>query len=274
MAIMVLVMTAGLILILTTFAVLRSLLRLGGVATALIMALAVVGVYVPVGIMLWPGADVFAMQLVLFLGVTYVLGMIAKYRDEATRRSGKTPARFHWAPASILGFFGLLFVVLSGWVVVAEQGLPPTLGERLLPEPAGYHVASSAFPGTVARDLFRDEGQFDYIRQIQLQRERGWSVEYGWVNGAPEPGTEGRVRLEMRDRQGRSIDGAAVEALFMRPSDEQLDRRIAVRGLGDGLYEGAVILEQPGLWLVMFEIEHGDDFHEVRGRARLEPASR
>lgn len=270
MIMMVLIMAAGLVALLTLFSLVRGVFGLGGLPTALVLTAAIGLAYVPLGVLFWPGADIFAMQLVLFLGLSYLLGTIAHYRDDAARRQGTTPVRFHWVPATILGFFAFLFIALSGFVVVAEQGLPPALADRLLPEPAGERVARSAFPGTVARDLFRSEGQFDYVRQLEAQQQRGWSVEYGWVNQAPVPGQEARMRIKLHDREGNPLDGASVDALFMRPSDTREDQRVRARETDPGVYEGSVTLERAGQWLVLFEIERGDVRHEARGIARLE----
>ena len=81
------------------------------------VALATVGLYVPYSIVRWPGGDVFAIHLAIYLLASLACGMLLN-----TRAGGKS---LHWGPAIISGFFVVIAVLGAVFVSVAERGLTP-----------------------------------------------------------------------------------------------------------------------------------------------------
>lgn len=126
------------------------LIRFAGVGAkqaAAGVALATVGLYVPYSIIRWPGGDIFAIHLALYLLAALGCGMLLN-----ARASGKS---LHWGPVTISGFFIMVAILGAVFVSVAERGLTPWLGRRLLPETAHRHEISSLFPGVISHDSRR-----------------------------------------------------------------------------------------------------------------------
>ncbi len=117
------------------------LIRFAGVSAkwaAAVTALTTVGLYVPYAILRWPGGDIFAIHLAIYLLAALVCGMLLSVRS-----SGQG---LHWGPATLIGFF--IFVAVSGavFIVVAEHGVPPWVRNWLLPQPASQRETVSMFP--------------------------------------------------------------------------------------------------------------------------------
>ena len=79
----------GVVAELTLYFLLTRVFKLQAKAAAMAIAMLMVLIYVPWAIMVWPGADVFAIHLAIFLTFAYGLGLIGS-------RQGKG---WHWAPA-------------------------------------------------------------------------------------------------------------------------------------------------------------------------------
>lgn len=101
---LIVTLLGGVFLIAITFLLMYRLSQMSGKMVAVVMAFAVTGVYVPVSIFVWPGADVFAIHIALYLVSVYILGIITSQRD-ARKLSGQSGFGFHWAPAAIVTFF-------------------------------------------------------------------------------------------------------------------------------------------------------------------------
>ncbi|MCB1798963.1 MAG: nitrogen fixation protein FixH, partial [Gammaproteobacteria bacterium] len=152
-----LVIGGGVIAEVVVFFLLRALLGLSGKAGAMAVGLLALLVYVPWAILAWPGADIFAIHLAIYLTVAYALGMVG----------GSVGRQWHWAPALIVGFFVVVIATNVVFLGVAEQGITGVFA-RLLPEPRGAEVADSRFPGTVSHDFQKKEALYnDYLQQVE-----------------------------------------------------------------------------------------------------------
>ncbi|MEZ5584228.1 MAG: hypothetical protein R3F37_17090 [Candidatus Competibacteraceae bacterium] len=113
--------------------------RMNAQQAATVVILATLGLYVPYAIIRWPGGDIFAIHLAIYLLASLACGLLL-----STRAGGRG---LHWGPAVIGGFF--VFVVVSGavFVAVAERGLTSSLWHRLLPEADSQRAVTSVFLG-------------------------------------------------------------------------------------------------------------------------------
>ena len=251
---LILVLGLGMAAEVLAFVVLNRVFRLAGGSAAAIVAMLVLLVYVPWGILHWPGADVFAILLAVFLTLAYVLAVVGW-------RGGR---RWHWGPALLVTFF--ITVVASNLVFlgVAERGISGIF-EAILPAPSqGGEVAASRFPGTVARDFQEKEAQYNaYLARLQAQQDRGWQVRQGWRE-VPDAGAPASFLLAVDDAQGSPVSGATVAGRFLRPSDSREDVSFAMQEIDPGLYEAQLALPLPGNWRLVAEIVRGDDHHEIR----------
>lgn len=238
--------------------------RLSGKDVALFVGLAALGLYVPLGILFWPGADVFALHIALFLVMPYGLGMVTSRWESRTEveRGGKW---FHWAPATIVVFFISIAVVDAVIITLADRGLSGGWAAKLLPEPRSGGQVSSLFPGTVYHDFQEKEDLYNqYLDQMRRQQERGWQVRRGWLD-APVVAEERTFRVEVLDRTGAPIEAATVTVEFLRPSDHRQDRRLSLKEVSPGRYQADLALPRPGSWDVLILIRRDDELHEIRG---------
>ncbi len=228
---------------------------------AAVVALATVGLYVPYGVIRWPGGDVFAIHLGIYLLSSLACGMLLGVR--AGDRG------LHWGPAAIAGFF--VFVAVSGavFVSVAERGLNPALWGWLFPEPSDRREVSSVFPGVIARDFHKKEALYNqYLQQVERQRQRGWQVRKGWMN-EPIAGQPALFRTTVQTRDGEPVVGATLVGQFLRPSTSTLDVDFSLTETAPGVYEAPVSLPVAGHWNLVLQIRKGEDLHEIQANTRV-----
>jgi nitrogen fixation protein FixH len=272
-----LALPAGIALQVLLFVLLYRFTALSGKQAAVIVAFMAVAVTVPYALLDWPGGDVLAIYVALFLVTPYVLGIIGTHRERRLALAGVDSGRwFHWGPAVIILFFSLVFLVNATMVVMSRQGLPDALARLFLPEGDRDRQVTMAFPGTVARDFHKKEALYnDYLEQVRRQEARGWQVNQGWLE-TPVAGQPGQLQVSVRAKDGSPVIGARVRVEFLRPSDQRLDQQVELLEKDSGLYRAAVELPLPGLWSTTLVIERGEDLHEVQANTRVEagPAGR
>jgi nitrogen fixation protein FixH len=225
------------------------------------VALTTLGLYVPYGIVRWPGGDVFAIHLGIYLLASLACGIFP-----SARAGGKG---LHWGPAAIGGFF--VFVVVSGavFVAIAERGLTPTLGSWLLPEADNKREVTSMFPGIISHDFHNKEALYNqYLQQVERQRQRGWQIQKGWLD-EPVANQPAVFRVLARTREGEPLAGASVTGQFLRPSTSKLDIAFDLAETSPGVYESKLALPAAGNWNLVLQVRKGEDMHEVRAGTRV-----
>ncbi len=262
----------GVALAFIAFVLLYKLTRLSGKHVAMIVIFAVIGIYVPVSIFSWPGADVFAIHIALYVITPYGLGIITT-SWEARKQEERNGRWFHWGPTTIVVFFLGLVVVDSTIIMLSDRGMSEKMASLLLPEPRAGGEITSFFPGTVSHDFQKKESLYnDYLRQLEEQERRGWQLSKGWVE-EPKAGEAATFRVEVSDRESAPIEGAAVQVSFLRPSDRRRDASYALQETAPGVYEHEITLPLPGIWNVVIEVVQGDLRHENRGMTSLAAAA-
>lgn len=263
----------GIAVIAAGFALLYRFSRLDGKMVAVVAALLVIGIYMPWVIIKWPGADVFAIHIALYLVTVYVLGIVSSQRD-ARRDAGESGRWFHWGPAAIVIFFMVVIAVNSVYILLAQKGLDSEVANWLLPEPRSGGQVSSHFPGTVARDFRKQQDEFNQFQaQIRQQQERNWQVQKGWL-GEARAAEPAQFKLRVSDRDGAPIDDAEVRGVFLRPGDSRLDQAFVMqhqRG-EPGSYQAELILPEGGRWELLLQIRRGEELHEIKATTSVEAA--
>ncbi|BAN68239.1 FixH family protein [endosymbiont of unidentified scaly snail isolate Monju] len=251
----------GVVAELVVYLVATRLFRLSGKAAAMVVALLVLLFYVPWAIIHWPGPDIFAVHLAIYLTLAYALGMIGS-------RVGKG---FHWAPALIVTFFVGVIALNIVFVTVAERGITGIFAE-LLPRPQESEgVADSEFPGVVSHDFQEKEALYNqYLQQVEAQRRRGWRVKKGWRH-KPWVGRPETLIVTVHDRDGRPITGAEVHGRFLRTSNSRDDFDFRLSEVGGGEYRAQITMPLPGLWRLVLEIRKGEARHEIRATTSVLP---
>lgn len=249
---------------LLVFLLLRRAFGMAAGQAALIVGLLGLALYVPFAILRWPGADVVALHVAIYLVTAYALGLIAGHRQ-----AGATG--FHWGPTIIVAFFVVLVLFNAVLVVVATRGLPEPVARILFPQSGEQRQVSSAFPGVVSNDLQKKEALYNaYLEQVERQQARGWQVRKGWLEPA-RAGQPAVFQVQVTDRAGAALRDARVEGRFLRPADTRLDQEFVLTEVGPGVYQSVLVLPAPGAWDLVLGIQAGEDRHEVRATTSVAP---
>lgn len=257
-------LSAGLAIIIAGFFFLLRFTPLRGKQAALIIAILTVGLYIPVAIVNWQGADVLAIHLAIYLITVYILAIMSSHWE--ARIKGEQKGRFfHWGPAIIVAFFAVVVGMNAIFITLASRGLEGGASLALLPEPKSGTQVTSYFPGTVARDYQEKEKLFnEYHERIETQHERGWQVAKGFLEPVVAGG-QSVFQVKVLDADGRPLEGAVVEAHFLRPSDQRQDVRVQMNAMGAGLYRQVLTFQSPGRWHLLLTVRKGEDVHEIQG---------
>lgn len=259
---MVVTLVGGIFVIAVTFSLLYRLSSMSGKAVAFIMAIAVSFIYLTFAAINWPGADVFAIHIAVYLVLVYIMGIITSQRD-VRKNEGKTGFGLHWAPASITVFFIFLIIADSMFIMVATKGINYDLAQWLLPKPKSGATVSSNFPGTVRHDFQEKEQQYNaYLNQIREQSERSWQVNKGWL-GEPIVGQANMFRVTVKDKHGQPLEKASVTGSFMRPGNMKIDQSFTMTEKAPGDYFVALSLPEHGTWNLALKIDHPQGKHEL-----------
>jgi nitrogen fixation protein FixH len=261
----------GVALIAIIFLLVHRLSSLNGKATALLIALLVCGIYVPLAILQWPGGDVFAIHIAIYLVTVYVLGIISSQREAQRAVGGKT---FHWGPAAIVVFFLLVMAADSMFIMLAQRGVDNKLAQWLLPKPNTGGKVSSFFPGIVSRDFKDKHEEYNaYLERMAAQQERGWQIHIGWETQAIA-GKSAVFKLSLLDKNGSAIRDARVEGTFMRPGNVKLDTSTVLTENEAGIYRASLSLPEPGRWKLLVVIRKGEILHEMTATTIVMDASK
>lgn len=82
------------------------------------------------------------------------------------------------------------------------------------------------------------------------------------ASGAGDEG-QGRITLEMRDRDGELLEGLLVAGQIWRPTNEGFDRPIELKPVGAGRYEADVAFPLRGNWLVRLNARHDPNRQDI-----------
>ena len=263
----------GVFLIAAIFVILYQVTNMSGKMVATVMAFAVTGTYVPISIFVWPGADVFAIHIALYLVSVYVLAIVTSQRD-ARRQAGKEGFGFHWAPAAIVSFFVILIIMDSFFIMFATKGMNSTVAKLLLPEPLSGGQVSSQFPGTVSHDYHQKQDQYnEYLKRFEAQKSLNWTIRKGWLSKAVV-NMPAIFRVEIKTTKHQAVKNAEVKGTFLRPANSKLDKQFTMQEIEPGIYQQSITLTEPGNWDLILKINKGSDNHEVRAKTVIEENSK
>lgn len=259
----------GVFTIVAIFILLYNVSNMSGKMVAVVMAFAVTATYVPISIFIWPGADVFAIHIALYLVSVYVLGIVTSQRD-LRRQSGKEGFGFHWAPAAIVTFFVILLIMDSFFIMFATKGMNENIADILLPEPLSGGKVSSRFPGTVSHDYHQKQEQYnDYLKRFETQKLRNWIIRKGWL-GEAVVNQPAIFRVEIKNKDNKMIEKAIINGTFLRPADSKLDTVFSMQEIEPGVYQQSITLTKPGNWDLILKIRKDNDNHEVRAKTVIQ----
>lgn len=261
---MLVTLPVGIAFVVVGFLLLYRFTPLNGKQSAAVIALLSMAAYLPVVLIRWPGADVFAIHLALYLVTAYILGIISAQRDSRPRSSTGPQKWFHWGPAAIVIFFVVIVAMDAVFVTMSLQGMPDALRDVFLPKPTGQRTAQTSFPGVVPDHYYQKEQQFTrHLNQLEAQEKLGWNVRFGWLMHEPVAGEKALLQVVVEDRDGNTLHGARINGRFMRSSDSRLDQQFDLQETAPGVYRHAMVLPKPGRWQLQLDIAHGEQRYEL-----------
>ncbi len=151
-----------------------------------------------------------------------------------SRRSGFGRFLPHWVP--------MLFV--AGFLVVI--GVNATL----------IFFAQHTFSGLDTASPYERGLAYNKTLAAEAAQERlGWQYR----SAISHAGEAGRIlAIDMKDRDGRPLDGLALEAYLIRPSNQGFDVTIAPLPAGGGRYVATFTRPAPGQWELRVVARDGD----------------
>ena len=190
----------------------------------------------------WPGLDVVAMHISVFLVAGLLLYMFSQYRS---RRAG----RLHWAPKLLIGFFILLAVINTFLLYIATRGLPPGLARFWLP---GGTTVNTGFSGVI------EHGQ-EAAKAVSSELSRSYSAaQLGWrirLDGLPAlVQAHPLISVNVLDRSGSPVTGLQAEMQLSRPGSAQVESRIKLPAKALGEYGNVLTFPGNGRWLVDLQL--------------------
>jgi len=200
----------------------------------------------------WPGGDVLAIHLVVFMataGVMVVFGNAQRKKE-----------KMHWAPKAFIVFFSLLVVFNAVLLSVATHGLPAMLTGLVLPNPDRQRV-NTVFPGIVPHD--RNKLYESHQKRVEQQRRLGWKVEIAGLDQL-KAGQPARLVLNAVDKQGRNVIPDQATAGFWRMANSKDDHRVAFKPGADGRPAADIMLSAPGRWIIEVYVARGQDTYQAR----------
>lgn len=206
----------------------------------------------------WPGADVVALHLALYVATATVLTLTG-----GPRRQGQA-FKFHWIPMAFVSFFLVLAVVMAVFVNIAITGVSPAVAQWFLPNAANKTV-HTAFSGEVPHDEAAAKAVSQYLTKSELQRRLGWRME---VSGLEQikPNQPTEVLVNAIDGQQKPLEGAAVKLIVKHMADSagaNAGTTASLAAIAPGRYRALVNLNEPGQWLAVLQVERGTDKFET-----------
>lgn len=206
----------------------------------------------------WPGADVVALHLALYVATATVLTLTGGPRRQSQ------PFRFHWIPMAFVGFFLVLAVVMAVFVNIAISGVSPSVAQWFLPNVANKTV-HTAFSGEVPHDESAAKAVSQYLTKSELQRRLGWRMEVEGIDQL-KPNQPAEVLVSAIDGQQKPLEGATVKLIVKRVADSagaNAGITASLVAIAPGRYRAMINLDQPGQWLVVLQVERGTDKFET-----------
>ncbi|MHB1187281.1 FixH family protein [Thiobacillus sp.] len=185
----------------------------------------------------WPGLDVVAMHISVFLAAGLVLYAVTQFR----RRS---VGRMHWVPKLLIAFFIGLVVINGSLLYIATKGLPEPLGRWWLGSDGG--AVYSGFSGVVEHGQAAAKAVSSELSQAHRESELGWQVD---VSGLDSNGAERVIEVRVKDRTGLPVDRIDAELRLLRPGAAEAALTLPLSALAPGVYGGVLVLPAGGRWL-------------------------
>ena len=195
----------------------------------------------------WPGLDVVAIHVAVFLAAATVMTLLAGSK----RKAG---SRIHWIPKVMMGFFAILFVVDAAFVTTSTNGLPPQLASLFLPK-AKDHPVYTGFSGVTEHNEQAAAAVNQHLKKLSLEQELGWDVEVVGLKTLKAGGLKNPLRMRLLDRQKHPMPDAQITVEIFRAGNVDTLPPVQLIPVSAGEYAGAISVPEAGLWVARIVIE-------------------
>jgi nitrogen fixation protein FixH len=197
----------------------------------------------------WPGLDVVAIHISVFLAAALVLFAMTQFR-----RNG--PERMHWVPKLLTGFFVGLVFINATLLYIATQGLPEPIARWWLGSNGG--AVYSGFSGVVPHGQSAAKAVSSELSEAHREALLGWQIE---ISGLDRSGNTRPIQIRVNDRTGLPVDHVGAEVRLLRPGAVAPVLTLALDEIEAGVYIGSLTLPATGRWLVDVQLKQDGDVH-------------
>lgn len=227
----------GLALVFAIYAGTGAFRRLSPILRAVLAGLVPLLGYFGLIIGRWPGLDVVAIHISVFLAAALVLFALTRFRQAGA-------GRMHWVPKLLAAFFVGLVVLNASLLYIATNGLPAPVAQWWFgSEGKPVH---SGFSGVVAHGQGAAKAVSSELSETHRESQVGWQVE---LNGLDGEGTTREVRIRVRDRTGLPVQRVHAELQLSRPGAPTPLLTIVLDPGEPGEYSATLALPGAGRWL-------------------------
>lgn len=202
----------------------------------------------------WPGLDVVAMHISVFLAAALVLHALNQFRQ----RGG----RMHWVPKLLTGFFIGLVGLNAALLYISSNGLPGRLGSWWLGS-EGDAAVYSGFSGVVSHGQNAAKAVSSELSETHRESKLGWQVELSGLAGAD---LNRLIQVRVKDRTGLPVDRVEAELGLRRPGAAAATLMLPLRASEAGVYGGTLTLPGTGRWLLDLQLKRNGvvHFHSIQ----------
>jgi nitrogen fixation protein FixH len=193
----------------------------------------------------WPGLDVAAIHISVFLAAALVLFAVTQFR---LRSAG----RMHWAPKLLTAFFVGLVFLNAALLYIATNGLPGPVARWWLGSDG--NAVYSGFSGVVAHDQAAAKAVSSELSEAHRESKVGWQVELDGLDGT---GLTRPLQIRVRDRTGLPVERVHAELRLSRPGAAKPALTLPLDATEAGVYIGALTLPATGRWLAELRLSEG-----------------
>jgi nitrogen fixation protein FixH/multisubunit Na+/H+ antiporter MnhB subunit len=202
----------------------------------------------------WPGLDVVAIHISVFLAAALVLFAMSQFR----RRGAE---RMHWAPKLLISFFVGLVFLNAALLYLSTKGLPDPIARWWLGR--DDHVVYTGFSGVVSHGQNAAKAVSSELSETHRESLLGWQVDVSGLDGS---GLTRLVEVRVKDRTGLPVDRVEAELRLMRPGAHAAALTLPLSEAEAGVYMGSLALPASGRWLLDVQLKRdgGRQYHSIQ----------
>ena len=202
----------------------------------------------------WPGLDVVAMHISVFLAAALVLYAMNLFRQRGA-------GRMHWAPKLLTGFFIGLVFLNAALLQISTKGLPEPLARWWLGSDGG--AVYSGFSGVVSHGQKAAKAVSSELNETYRESKLGWQVEFSGLEGV---GLTRLIQVRVKDRTGLPVDRVEAALILQRPGAASPTLTLPLHAAEAGIYRGSLTLPSAGRWLLELRLKQNGvvHFHSIQ----------